>query len=105
MLFIYDWKLENHFMAQTLASFTTDAASQGVKLNEAEFNRSKKYIQTQLKAYIAQYVWKRGHRDGLNNEFFEVMGEADNTYQKALTLFGRARLLEKGDYTTQTSKQ
>ena len=88
-----------------LKQMTTDAASQGVKLKEAEFNRSKKYIQTQLKAYIAQYVWKRGHRDGLNNEFFEVMGEADNTYQKALTLFGRARLLEKGTYTTQTSKQ
>jgi len=88
-----------------LKQMTTDAASQGVKYNETEFNRSKKYIQTQLKAYIAQYVWKRGHRDGLNNEFFEVMGEADHTFQKALTLFGRARLLEKGDYTTQTSKQ
>ncbi|WP_128548752.1 S41 family peptidase [Larkinella soli] len=84
---------------------TDDATSQGVKFNEAEYNRSKKYIQTQLKAYIAQYVWKRGHRDGLNNEFFAIMADADETYRKALTLFDQARMLEKGQYTTRTSKQ
>ena len=76
-----------------------DAKSQGVKFNEKEFNRSKDYIRTQLKAYIAQYVWKRGSKDGLNNEFFQVMYESDNTYRKALTLFDRARLLERGNYT------
>ncbi|WP_234735113.1 S41 family peptidase [Tellurirhabdus bombi] len=77
-----------------------DATSQGVKFNEKEFNRSKDYIRTQLKAYIAQYVWKAGKKDGLNNEFFQVMAESDDTFKQAMTLFDRARMLAKGNYTT-----
>jgi carboxyl-terminal processing protease len=83
-----------------LKRLTDDASAQGVKFNEAEFKRSKKYIQTQLKAYIAQYAWRQGHRDGLNNEFFEMLSESDETYKKALTLFDQARLLEKGAYAS-----
>lgn len=83
-----------------LKRLVADATSVGIPFDETEYNRSKKYIQTQLKAYIAQYVWKRGQRNGLNNEFFQIMTDADETYQKALTLFDRARMLEKGTYTT-----
>jgi len=82
-----------------LQSLIADATAQGIKFNEKEYSRSKEYLKTQLKAYIAQYVWRRGGRDGLNNEFFQVMSQSDNTYQQALGLFGRAQLLERGDYT------
>ena len=84
-----------------LKRLTDDATAQGIKFNEAEFKRSKKYIQAQLKAYIAQYTWRKGHRDGLNNEFFEMLSENDETYKKALTLFSQARSLERGNYTSQ----
>ena len=75
------------------------ASSEGIKPNPAQFARSKEYIRTQLKAYVARYLYQRNNRNGQNNEYFKVAGEVDDTYQKALTLFDRARQLEHGTYT------
>lgn len=79
-----------------------DATAEGVKFNEKEYNRSKSYIQTQIKALVARYVYQKGNKAGQNNEFFRVIGESDDTYQKALKLFDRAGKLESGTFTYNT---
>nr|WP_240163956.1 S41 family peptidase [Spirosoma taeanense] len=75
------------------------ASAEGIKFNEKEYSRSKNYIRTQIKALVARYIYQKGNKGGLNNEYFKVMGEADDTYQKALKLFDRATKLEHGMFT------
>lgn len=78
---------------------TKEAASEGVPFNQKEYNRSKEYIRTQIKALVARYVYQKNNKAGLNNEYFQVISEADDTYQKALQLFDRADKLEHGMFT------
>ena len=79
-----------------LAQLVKDATAQGVKPNDKEFNRSKNYIRTNVKAFVARYIFQKNNRSGQNNEFFRVYGEADDTYKRGLTLFDKARQLERG---------
>lgn len=79
-----------------LAVMNKAAAAEGVKFNAAEFARSKNYIRTQTKALIARYVYQKASKGGQNNEFYRIMNTADNTYVKALSLFGKAQELEFG---------
>lgn len=74
-----------------------DATDEGIKFNEAEYGRSKKFIQTQIKALVARSIYQKGNRPGQNNEFFKVIGESDETYQKGLQLFDRAGKLAHGE--------
>ncbi|WP_232064499.1 S41 family peptidase [Rhodocytophaga rosea] len=71
------------------------ATAAGVKYNEAEFNRSKDFIRTQIKALIARSVWKSGN-SGMNNEYYQVMAATDEIYQQANKLFDKAADIEKG---------
>ncbi len=80
-----------------LAKLTKDATAEGVKFDEPQFNRSKAYIRTQIKALVARYVYQKGSKGGQNNEFFRVIADTDETYKKALTLFDRAERLEHGE--------
>lgn len=73
-----------------------DATTEGIKFNEKEYSRSKKYIQTQIKALVARYIYQKVNKGGQNNEFFRVLGESDDTYQRALKLFDQANKLEHG---------
>ncbi len=93
-----------NFPDEQLQQLVADATAQGVKLNEGEYARSKNFIRTQVKALVARYVYQHGNKGGQNNEFFKVLGDADETYQKALTLFDRAKLMERGVFTTQVKK-
>lgn len=86
-----------NFGDDDIAKMVKEAAAEGVKPNEKELARSKKYIQSQLKAYVARYVYQKNNRSGQNNEFFRVMSESDETFRKSLTLFDRARQLERGE--------
>ncbi|NID13183.1 S41 family peptidase [Fibrella aestuarina] len=81
---------------EQLSAMNKAAVAEGVKFNAAEFARSKDYIRTQTKALIARYVYQKANKGGQNNEFYRVMNTADNTYVKALTLFGKAQELEFG---------
>lgn len=78
---------------EQLNTINKTAAADGVKFNPAEFARSKAYIRTQTKAFIARYIYQKTNKGGQNNEFYRVMNTADNTYVKALTLFDKARAL------------
>ncbi|SOD91970.1 C-terminal processing peptidase-3. Serine peptidase. MEROPS family S41A [Spirosoma fluviale] len=76
-----------------------EATSEGIKFNEKEYNRSKNYIRTQIKALVARSVFQKTSKGGQNNEFFRIIAQSDDTYQKALKLFDRANKLEHGAMT------
>lgn len=84
---------------EQMARLLKDAAAEGVKFNEREYNRSKNYIRTQIKALVARQIYQKGNKGGQNNEFFKVIGESDDTYQKALKLFDQANKLEHGMFS------
>lgn len=76
-----------------------EATAEGIKFNEKEYNRSKAYIRTQIKALVARSIYQKSNKSGQNNEFFRVIAQGDDTYQKALKLFDRADKLEHGTMT------
>ena len=76
-----------------------EATDAGIKLNEKEYNRSKNYVRNQIKALVARTVYQKKNKAGQNNEFFRIIGQGDDTYQKALKLFDRADKLEHGAMT------
>lgn len=82
-----------------MSRFVKTATAEGIKFNEKEYNRSKNYIRTQIKALVARNIYQKKNKAGQNNEFFRVVGESDDTYQKALKLFDRADKLEHGMFT------
>lgn len=84
---------------EQMSRFVKNATDEGVKFNEKEYNRSKNYIRTQIKALVARNIYQKKNKAGQNNEFFRVIGESDDTYQKALQLFDRAGKLESGTFT------
>jgi carboxyl-terminal processing protease len=84
---------------EQMGRFVKDATEAGVKFNEKQYNRSKNYIRTQIKALVARSIYQKKNKAGQNNEFFKVIGESDDTYQKALKLFDRAGKLESGTFT------
>lgn len=82
-----------------LSKLVKIASAEGIKFNEADYSRSKEYIRTQIKAFVARYIYQKNNRSGQNNEYFKIASEVDDTYRKALTLFDRARQLEHGTYS------
>lgn len=80
------------------------ATAEGIKFNEKEYNRSKNYIRTQVKALVARALYQKSNKAGQNNEFFKVIGESDDTYQKALKLFDRADKLQHGEMSYNNQK-
>lgn len=76
-----------------------EATAEGIKFNEKEYTRSKNYIRTQIKALVARAIYQKSNKSGQNNEFFRVIAQGDDTYQKALKLFDRADKLEHGTMT------
>lgn len=64
------------------------AEKEGLKYNDAEFNRSKKMIQGFLKATIARSAW---NREG----YFPVINQYDSEFLQALKLFDKAKEIEK----------
>ncbi len=89
-----------------LESIVSHATADNIKFNEKEFNRSKPYIRTYLKAMIGRYAYqKRDKNAGLNNEFYQVMAVQDEGIQKALTLFDEAEKLAHGNVSLKDEKK
>lgn len=65
----------------------------GVKLNTKEFERSKAYIQNQVKAQLARTIWK--DENGLSNTYYQVINNDDDAITTALNNFGKASELLK----------
>jgi carboxyl-terminal processing protease len=81
------------------------ATADGIKFNEKEYNRSKPYIRTYLKATIGRYAYQKREKGGLNNEFYQVMSGLDEGLQKALTLFDEAEKLARGSVSLKDAKK
>ncbi len=84
---------------EQMSRLVKNATDEGIKFNEKGYNRAKPYIQTQIKALVARTIYQKKNKAGQNNEFFRVVGQSDNTYQKALTLFDQANKLQRGAMT------
>ncbi len=78
-----------------LKELTNMAADFDIKFNASQFNRSKPYLQEQIKALIARTVWKESAKKGLNNEYFEVINANDPMIITALKSFGKAANIAK----------
>jgi carboxyl-terminal processing protease len=78
---------------QMLSELNATAKSNGVKMKETEYAKSKSFIKYQLKAYIARQVWQKKASSGLNNEYYQVMKPTDETLVKALQVFDKAVML------------
>lgn len=70
-----------------LVDFKKNGAIAGVEYNEKEYQRSKNFIQTQLKAGIARSIWKG--KDGLSNEFYKTLFANDPFLEAAIKNLGK----------------
>lgn len=71
------------------------ANSSEIKFNAAEFGRSKEFIKLQIKANIARHIWQRNIKNGLNNEFYQIVYSQDPIVTTAIKQFSKAEKLEK----------
>jgi carboxyl-terminal processing protease len=71
------------------------AGSSEIKFNAAEFGRSKEFIKLQIKANIARHIWQRNMKNGLNNEFYQIVYSQDPIVTTATKQFSKAEKLEK----------
>lgn len=94
-----DFAKSYNVIENDLQAIVKEANSANIKWNEKEFNRSKTYIQALVKAFVARQVFQKKERDGLNNEFYQVMAPLDGTYQQAIRTFAQAEQLTRGNYS------
>jgi carboxyl-terminal processing protease len=66
-----------------------------IKFNTREFIRSKEFIKLQIKANIARRIWQRNMKNGLNNEFYQIVYSQDPIVIAAIKQFNNAEKLEK----------
>jgi carboxyl-terminal processing protease len=71
------------------------AGSSKIKFNTNEFTRSKEFIKLQIKANIARHIWQRNMKNGLNNEFYQIVFSQDPIVTTAIKQFNKAEKLEK----------
>lgn len=71
------------------------AGSSEIKFNAAEFGRSKEFIKLQIKANIARHIWQRNIKNGLNNEFYQIIYSQDPIVTTATKQFSKAEKLEQ----------
>ncbi|AFK02824.1 carboxyl-terminal protease [Emticicia oligotrophica DSM 17448] len=71
------------------------AVNAEVKFNASEYARSKEFIKLQIKANIARHVWQRNMKNGLNNEYYQIIYSQDPLFQTAIKQFVKAEKLEK----------
>ena len=68
----------------------TLANSSKVKFSASDYNLSKAFIKLQIKAAIARQIWQRNMKNGLNNEFYQIIYEEDKIVETAMKQFGKA---------------
>ena len=71
------------------------ANSSEIKFNATDYSHSKDFIKLQIKATIARHIWQRNVKNGLNNEFYQIIFGEDPIVETAMKQFGKAEKLEK----------
>jgi len=80
----YDDYFKSFVVTDAMLKDLIDLADKsGVKYRDADFQKSKKYIRNNVKAYIARSAWG-------NKGFYPIYNLEDEIYLKALTLFDQA---------------
>ncbi|WP_435352911.1 S41 family peptidase [Emticicia sp. SJ17W-69] len=69
------------------------ANSAEIMFNATDYNLSKAFIKLQIKASIARHIWQRNVKNGLNNEFYQIIYEQDPIVATAMKQFGKAEKL------------
>ncbi len=72
-----DFKKKFTFGPDDIKSLIAQGASEGVKFNEEQFNKSKEEILLVLKGYVASNMWQ-------TNELYQIVNENDKVIDKAL---------------------
>jgi len=67
------------FSPEEIKSFIAKGEAEGVKFNEAQFNKSQSEILLIMKGYIASNMWK-------SSEFYQIINESDKVLGDALKL-------------------
>lgn len=67
----------------------------GVKYSAKEFADSKEFVKSQLKAAIARHIWQRSVKNGLNNEYYQIVYSDDPMIETAIKSFAKAEKLER----------
>lgn len=67
----------------------------GVKYSPKEEAESRVFVKSQLKAAIARHIWQRSVKNGLNNEYYQIVYSDDPMIETALSSFSKAEKLEK----------
>ncbi|CAN1547452.1 Prc Periplasmic protease [Spirosomataceae bacterium] len=58
-----------------------------VKFSERDFQKSKAFIKTHVKALIARNVWKNNEKSGLTNEFYQIINQDDRMIKIGMSKF------------------
>ncbi|PLK46079.1 S41 family peptidase [Emticicia sp. TH156] len=78
-----------------LSSMNRTLENTGVKYSAKDFADSKEFVKLQLKAAIARHVWQRSVKNGLNNEYYQIVYADDLMVATAMKSFAKAEKLEK----------
>jgi carboxyl-terminal processing protease len=70
-----------------LADLKAMAAKNQVRYSEKEYSKSKAFIKTHVKALIGRNIWKNNEKNGLTNEFYQIINQDDSMIKIGLTKF------------------
>lgn len=62
---------------QILKDFNTESTKNKIMFSAKNFQLSKEFIKTHLKALISRNIWKSAEKNGLTNEFYQVINQND----------------------------
>lgn len=82
--YLKNFSVNNNMLQKIIAN----AEAVGLEFNEKEFEKSKGFIQSQVKALIARSIWK--DENGLSNSFYRVVGKEDKMLMAAMEHFEEA---------------
>jgi carboxyl-terminal processing protease len=70
-----------------IGDLKTMGAKNQIKYSERDFQKSKGFIKTHLKALIARNVWKNNEMSGLTNEFYQIINQDDSVIKAGMSKF------------------
>ena len=72
---------------QILKNFNSEAIKNKIVFSAKDFQLSKEFIKTHLKALISRNIWKNAEKNGLTNEFYQVINQNDQMMKVGMRSF------------------
>lgn len=72
---------------QILKNFNSEATKNKIVFSAKDFQLSKEFIKTHLKALISRNIWKNAEKNGLTNEFYQVINQNDQMMKVGMRSF------------------